>query len=140
MLGLAARPSSLALAAGLLILLNVLQIKTLLPLLEEKGLSLGLIFLMLAVLTPIALDRVGIKEMINTFTSWPGAVAIAGGLVATILNGMGLTLLEKQPQIILGLVVGSLLGIIFFQGVPVGPLMAGGIAAFLHLLIRLFNR
>ncbi len=139
LLGLAARSNSLALAAGLLLALKVLRTKSLFPLLEEKGVEVGLIFLMLAVLTPIALNRVGAKEVFATFTSWPGAVAIAGGLIATVLNGMGLTLLEKQPQIIIGLVIGSIIGIVFFKGVPVGHLMAGGIAAFIHFIIKLFQ-
>ena len=140
LLGLAARSGSLSLAAGLLLLLKLLKIKSLLPLLEERGIEFGLFFLMIAVLAPLALERVGMKEIIITFSSLSGILAIAGGIIATRLNGMGLTLLDNQPQIILGLVIGSIIGIVFLKGVPVGPLMAGGITAFFLYLLGLFGR
>jgi uncharacterized membrane protein (DUF441 family) len=53
---------------------------------------------------------------------------------------MGLNLLESRPQVILGLVIGSIIGIVFFKGIPVGPLMAGGVAAFFLYVIELFAR
>jgi uncharacterized membrane protein (DUF441 family) len=139
-LGLAARSSALTMAAGLLLLMQILNIKSLLPLLEERGVEMGLLFLMIAVLVPVALGRVGTKEILMTFCSLPGLLAIAGGVIATRLNGMGLNLLESQPQVILGLVIGSIIGIVFLKGVPVGPLMAGGIAAFFLYIIQLFGR
>jgi uncharacterized membrane protein (DUF441 family) len=37
-----------------------------------------------------------------------------------------------------GLVIGSIMGIIFLRGVPVGPLMAAGITAFLLKLGQFF--
>lgn len=137
-LGLAARSSSLTMAAGLLLLIKLCNIKSLLPLLEERGLEIGLFFLMIAVLVPLALERVDAREIIMTFSSLPGILAIAGGIIATRLNGMGLTLLNSQPQIILGLVIGSIIGIVFLKGVPVGPLMAGGLTAFFLYLCKLF--
>jgi uncharacterized membrane protein (DUF441 family) len=139
-LGLLARSNSLTLAAGLLLLIKVLGIRSLFPLLEERGVELGLLFLMIAVLVPLALERVGGREILLTFSSLPGILAIAGGIIATRLNGMGLNLLESRPQVILGLVIGSIIGIVFFKGIPVGPLMAGGVAAFFLYVIELFAR
>jgi uncharacterized membrane protein (DUF441 family) len=140
LLGIMAKSNSLSIAAGLLLTIKVLNIKSLLPLLEERGVEIGLLFLMLAVLVPVALDRVGTKEIIAAFSSLPGLLAIAGGLIATRLNNMGIQLLESQPQVILGLVIGSIIGIVFLKGIPVGPLMAGGIAAFFLYLINLLSR
>lgn len=139
-LGLLARSNSLTLAAGLLLLIKVLGIRSLFPLLEERGVELGLLFLMIAVLVPLALERVGGREILLTFSSLPGILAIAGGIIATRLNGMGLNLLESRPQVILGLVIGSIIGIVFFKGIPVGPLMAGGVAAFFLYVIEFFTR
>lgn len=139
-LGLVAKSNSLSIAAGLLLVIKLLKIKSLLPLLEERGVEIGLLFLMLAVMVPLALDKVETKVIIATFCSLPGLLAIAGGLIATRLNNMGIQLLESQPQVILGLVIGSIVGIVFLKGIPVGPLMAGGIAAFFLYLINLFSR
>lgn len=140
MLGLVARSHSITIAAGIILVVKLLNIKSLLPLLEERGIEIGLLFLMIAVLVPIAVDRVGTKDIVLTFSSLPGILAIAGGIIATRLNGMGLNLLESQPQIILGLVIGSIIGIVFLKGVPVGPLMAGGITAFFLALTSLFSK
>jgi uncharacterized membrane protein (DUF441 family) len=138
MLGLLVGSKAITLAAGFLLIMVIFRLNKVLPLLKAYGLKVGLIFLMLTVLVPVARDRVKVGEIISTFNSMPGLLAIAGGITATLLNSMGLTLLEEQPQIILGLVCGSLVGIVFFKGVPVGPLTAGGIAAlFLYFSKRL---
>lgn len=139
-LGLVARSHSITMAAGIILAVKLLNIKSLLPLLEERGIEIGLLFLMIAVLVPIAVDRVDTNDIMRTFSSLPGILAIAGGIIATRLNGMGLNLLESQPQIILGLVIGSIIGIVFLKGVPVGPLMAGGVTAFFLALISLFSK
>ena len=37
------------------------------------------------------------------------------------MNGKGLDLLKVDPQLIVGLVIGSIFGILFMRGIPVGP-------------------
>ena len=67
--------------------------------------------------------------------TWPGIIALTGGAIATYMNGKGLDLLKIDPQLIVGLVMGSIFGIIFLRGIPVGPLMAAGITAFLLKIV-----
>ena len=67
-------------------------------------------------------------------------MALAGGALATYMNGQGLDLLRLEPQMIVGLVIGSIFGIIFLKGIPVGPLMAAGITAIFVKLSELFFR
>ncbi|RYD02533.1 hypothetical protein N752_24705 [Desulforamulus aquiferis] len=45
------------------------------------------------------------------------------------MNGEGLTLLKMDPQLIFGMVIGSVFGIVFLGGIPIGPLMAAGLTA-----------
>jgi uncharacterized membrane protein (DUF441 family) len=92
---------------------------------------LGLLFLTMGVLVPFASEKISYKDVISVFTSWPGVLALLGGAIATYMNGKGLDLLKIDPQLIVGLVIGSIIGIVFFRGIPVGPLMAAGITAFL---------
>ncbi|MCL0100835.1 DUF441 domain-containing protein [Peptococcaceae bacterium] len=81
-------------------------------------------------LTPLITTQQSVeKELLYNMTSLSGIIAIIGGALATHLNQHGLQLLQTEPQIIFGLVLGSIIGIIFFNGQPVGPLMAAGIAA-----------
>jgi uncharacterized membrane protein (DUF441 family) len=110
------------------------------PLLERRGLELGLLFLILSILVPLANGRVSERDIIYNMTSLPGILAIAGGAVATYLNTIGIRLMKMDPEIVFGLVIGSIIGIVFLHGVPVGPLMAAGIAALFTGFTRLFRR
>ena len=101
------------------------------PAMERRGLELGLLFLTIGVLVPFASERISMKDILSVFTTWQGIIALLGGAIATYMNGKGLELLKIDPQLIVGLVIGSIFGIIFMRGIPVGPLMAAGITAFL---------
>lgn len=129
LLGMLGRSNVVAMAAGILLVVKLARLEHYFPLLERRGLETGLLFLMLSVLVPFASGRVALQDILRSFLSWPGLVALVSGALATHLNGKGLHLLQLEPSLMVGLVVGSIIGILFFGGVPVGPLMAGGIAA-----------
>lgn len=135
-LGMLGRSNIVAMAAGILLVIKFARLEHYLPIIERRGLEIGLLFLMLAVLTPFATGKVQSKEIFRSFISLTGIIAIISGTVATHMNGRGLDLLQFDPTLMVGIVVGSLIGIIFFGGIPVGPLMAGGIAALLLSLLR----
>jgi len=88
---------------------------------------------------PVVSVKVTEKELFITFTSLPGILAIVGGALATHLNGEGLRLLQIDPEMIFGILIGSMFGIVFLDGVPVGPLMAAGLTALFLETIRLFQ-
>ena len=56
-------------------------------------------------------------------------VAIAVGVIVSWLGGRGVTLMGSQPQLVAGLLVGTVLGVALFRGVPVGPLIAAGLVS-----------
>ena len=135
-LGVAARNSLIVTAAGLVLILRVLNLDRFLPILERRGLEAGLIFLLMAVLVPFATGEVGWPEIRRSFTSWSGLAAILGGLIAAVISGYGVTLLKVKPEVIVGMVVGTILGVVLFKGIPVGPLAAAGFTAILLALVR----
>lgn len=135
-LGVAARNSLIVTSAGVVLILQVLRLNRLFPLLERRGLEAGLIFLLMAVLVPFATGEVGWKEIKQSFTSWSGIAAIAGGVIAAVLSGYGVTLLQVKPEVIVGMVVGTIIGVVLFKGIPVGPLAAAGFTAVLLAILR----
>lgn len=139
-LGIWGKSNVIAAAAGILLVLQFTHLHTFLPVLERRGLEIGLIFLVIAVLVPFASGRVTAGEILKSFFTVPGIIAIISGAMATVLNGHGLNLLQAEPYLMIGLVVGSIIGVIAFGGIPVGPLMAGGIAALLLQLAGLFRQ
>ncbi len=133
-IGLIGRSHIITTAACVLLIIKLISLDRYLPAIERRGLELGLLFLTMGVLVPFASERISIKDVTSMFTTWPGILALVGGAIATYMNGKGLELLKIDPQLIVGLVIGSIFGIVFLKGIPVGPLMAAGITAFLFKL------
>ncbi|MDN5326328.1 MAG: hypothetical protein PWP41_1024 [Moorella sp. (in: firmicutes)] len=135
LLGILGRSNVIAAAATILLLLQFTGLQRFYPILERRALEAGLIFLVVSVLVPLASGRVAPRDMLQSFISVPGLIAIASGIIATHMNCQGLELLQRSPQMMIGMVIGSIIGVAFFGGIPVGPLMAGGIAALLVQLM-----
>lgn len=134
--GLIGRSHIITTASCILLVVKLVHLERYLPGIERRGLELGLLFLTMGVLVPFASEKISWKEVAGVFTSWPGILALSGGALATYMNGKGLELLKIDPQMIVGLVIGSIIGIVFFRGIPVGPLMAAGITA---VLLKIFT-
>lgn len=126
-------------AACVLLVLKLSHLTHYFPLIERRGLEVGLLFLMLAVLTPLAKGEFSLGELKKGLFSWFGLFAFLGGMVATHLNEAGLHLLQSTPELLFGLLVGSIIGIVFWGGIPVGPLMAAGLAAFFLKILGFFR-
>ncbi|AQR76124.1 DUF441 domain-containing protein [Paenibacillus larvae] len=133
--GLIGRSPIITTAACVLLIVKLISLDRFLPTIERRGLEIGLLFLTMGVLVPFASEHISFKDVASVFTTWPGILALFGGALATYMNGKGLELLKLDPQLIVGLVIGSIFGIVFMKGIPVGPLMAAGITAF---LLKLF--
>lgn len=139
LIGLIGKSSILATAACVLLVIKLLNLQTLLPIVERRGLEIGLLFLMLSVLVPFAKGRITGSDILSSFTTLPGLLALLGGALATYMNKQGLTMLKIDPELMVGLVIGSIIGIVGFGGIPVGPLMAAGLTAFFLSLISLMR-
>ncbi len=135
-IGILGKSSVLATASCILLVIKLTRMYSLFPILERRGLELGLMFLMISVLVPFATGKVSPGEIAGSFTSVTGVAAVLGGALATYMNGQGLNMLKLDPELMVGLVVGGIIGIVLFRGIPVGPLMAAGLAA---LFIKVFD-
>lgn len=78
---------------------------------------------------PIASGTLPPSTLIHSFLNWKSLVAIAVGVIVSWLGGRGVTLMGSQPQLVAGLLVGTVLGVALFRGVPVGPLIAAGLVS-----------
>jgi uncharacterized membrane protein (DUF441 family) len=109
------------------------------PMVEKKGVSLGLIFLIAAILIPIASGKITMVNMKGVFTSWIGITALILSLFTTYLSGLGLRYLtvEGRGDIMPALILGSVIAAAFLKGVPVGPFITSGVLA---LAVKLFNK
>lgn len=126
----------IATASSFLLMMKLIHLEHFFPTIERRGLELGLLFLTIAVLVPFAAGKISLEDIRNVFFSAHGLLAISAGSVAAFLNGKGLELLKSDPHLMIGLVVGSVLGIIFLRGIPTGPMMG---AALTMVFLKIFQ-
>ncbi|KAA8732045.1 DUF441 domain-containing protein [Acinetobacter qingfengensis] len=126
-LGLLGNNQSVTISACILLLIQQTPLVKYAPLLEQHGLKLGIIILTIAVLSPLISGKIKTEDLIDVFSHWRTLLAVAVGLLVAWLGGRGANLMTAQPMIVTGLLVGTILGVAFLRGVPVGPLIAAGI-------------
>jgi len=118
-------------AAAVLIVLKITPLNELLPYVQQHGLNIGIIILTIGVLAPIASGKIPGDSILKSFLSWKSLLAIAIGLFVAWLGGRGVKLMSSQPDVVAGLLIGTVAGVAVLRGVPVGPLIAAGILSLL---------
>lgn len=126
-------------AVGIILILKILQLDTLMHFIETNGLNYGIILLTIAILIPLATGKITIQMMIHSFISPIGILALLAGIFAAIAGGSGVSLLKNSPDIVSSLIIGTMIGVFFFKGIAVGPLIAGGITYMILNLLKLFH-
>lgn len=126
----------LAFAAAALLAVTLVAPPPVIEFLEQYSIQAGILFMTLGLLVPFATGQVGLSSIIRTLLTPAGVVAIVVGAIASYLGLGGLNLLTAKPQVMVGLVAGSILGVYLFGGIPTGPLVAAGFTALLFRLLR----
>lgn len=132
--GVFSHNAAVTIAAAVLIVFRITPLSEYFPLLQQHGLNIGIIILTIGVLTPIASGKIPGDEILKSFFNWKSLFAIAIGVFVAWLGGRGVQLMSNQPNIVAGLLIGTVAGVALLRGVPVGPLIAAGI---LSLIIGL---
>jgi uncharacterized membrane protein (DUF441 family) len=129
--GIFGHNSAVTIAAAVLIVLKITPLSSLLPYVQAHGLNIGIIILTIGVLTPIASGKISGESILKSFLSWKSLLAIAIGVFVAWLGGRGVKLMSNQPDVVAGLLLGTVAGVAVLRGVPVGPLIAAGILSLL---------
>ena len=129
--GIFSHNSAVTIAAGLLIVFRITPLSEYFPYLQDYGLHVGIIILTIGVLTPIASGKIPGDAIFKAFLSWKSVLAIIIGLLVAWLCGRGVKLMSNQPDIVAGLLIGTVAGVAVLRGVPVGPLIAAGLLSLL---------
>lgn len=110
-LGFISHNTTVAVSILVLIIVRVTPLNTFFPWIEKQGLTVGIIILTIGVMAPIASGTLPPSTLIHSFVNWKSLVAIAVGVFVSWL------------------LVGTVLGVALFRGVPVGPLIAAGLVS-----------
>ncbi len=125
--GIFSHNSAVTIAASVLIVFKITPLSEFFPLLQQHGLNIGIVILTIGVLTPIASGKIPGEAILKSFLSWKSLLAIAIGVFVAWLGGRGVKLMTHQPNIVAGLLIGTVAGVALLRGVPVGPLIAAGV-------------
>lgn len=128
--------NAVTLSILVLLAIKVTPLAQFFPYVEKQGITLGIIILTVAVMAPLASGMAPLASgslpaaaLIKSFASWKSIVAILVGIFVAWLGGRGVSFMSVQPSVIGGLLIGTVIGVAFFRGVPVGPLIAAGIVS-----------
>lgn len=134
--GLVTGNDLIAIAAGGLFVLNLAGLPFAFDALDRLGIPVGVIFLTAGLLLPFGKGQLGFAALTHTLLSPTGVIAIGIGIVSSYLAADGIKLLVVHPEVMVGLVIGSIIGVSFFGGIPVGPLVAAGLSALVFRFLR----
>lgn len=136
-IGIVGKNQSLVIAVSVLLGIKVTGLDSrVFPFLHAKGINLGVIVITIAVLVPIATGEIGFKQLSDALKSTYAWIALFSGIFVAIIAKFGLDLLSNDPHITAALVIGTILAVVLFKGIAVGPLIAAGIA---YLVMKLFS-
>lgn len=125
-LGVLGNNSSITISAAVLLLMQQTFLQKYLPFMEKHGLTVGIIILTLGVLAPIVSGKIPLPNL-AALLHWKMWLAVAVGVLVAWLGGRGVSVMGSQPILLTGLLIGTIIGVAFFGGIPVGPLIAAGI-------------
>ncbi|WP_380178761.1 DUF441 domain-containing protein [Kalamiella sp. sgz302252] len=120
---------TVAIALLVLIVVRMTPLNALFPWIEKQGVTVGIVILTIGVMAPIASGALPTTTLMHSFLNWKSLLAIAVGIFVSWVGGRGVSLMSTQPTIVGGLLIGTIIGVSLFRGVPVGPLIAAGLVS-----------
>ncbi|MCW2254480.1 uncharacterized membrane protein (DUF441 family) [Providencia alcalifaciens] len=130
-LGIISHNMTVTLAMLFLLVVRITPLNNYFPWVEKYGLTVGILILTIGVMAPIASGKISANDVLGSFLNWKSILAIVIGIAVSWLGSRGVTLMSHQPSTVAGLLVGTVIGVALFRGVPVGPLIAAGILSLL---------
>lgn len=129
--GVLSHNTAITIAAAFLIIFRITPLQQYFPYIQDYGLHIGIIILTIGVLTPIASGKIPGDAILKSFLNWKSLLAILVGITVAWLGGRGVKLMTNQPNVVAGLLLGTVAGVALLRGVPVGPLIAAGLLSLL---------
>ena len=131
-LGYFSKNGAIWISSSILLVVQQTVLTRYLPQADRPLISLGSLILTIGILAPLVSGKVQLPPIsqlldIKLFT------AVLTGIFVAWLAGRGIGVMQSQPNLIIGLLVGTVIGVTFFNGIPVGPLIAGGLLSLLFM-------
>src|SRR5699024_9541165 len=105
---------------------------------KEYFLNIGTTILTIWILIPLIDDSNG-KNILNirNLFNVHGVISLISGFLVVIIAAKGVNYLNNNVYALLGILLGSIIGVTFFNGIPVGILTGSGVA---FLIIKILKK
>lgn len=123
-------------ASLLLLFIKVNNLEPVFPYVLRYGFSVGLFLMILTVMVPLSDDRLSLRALLHELLSPSGLASVFLSAASSYLARYGIEYLKGNPETLIGLIVGTVLGTLFLGGIPTGPLIAAGLTAVLAQILR----
>lgn len=137
-LGIISQNRLIYISAGVLLLFSFLNLMPDSPSSQKVILDVGVILLIIAVMMPFSQSTFSMEKFYKSCFALSGFVAFLVGILSSVMAKTGVDLMKTHPEVMVGLLFGTIIGTAFFGGIPVGPLVAAGLAAFIINLLEKF--
>jgi Predicted membrane protein len=135
-ISLVTRNKNLGAASLIIFVISLTNSQKAIDFIEKYFMDLGMIFLMMWMLIPlIKKSYLGLSTFKSLLTI-NGAVSFIMGALVVVLASRGVSFTQGNADVLTGVVLGSIVGVSFLGGVPVGPLIASGIA---YEVVKIIN-
>lgn len=118
----------LAAAAGGLFVLSFFLDKDTLASASKPAFSIGIFFLMVFILIPVAAEKIMIADLLAQLKNPQFFIAIGVAAAISYCGGRGVAFMQ-QPHILFAVVIGTLIGVLFLRGLPAGLVIASGMVS-----------
>ncbi|WP_144519205.1 DUF441 family protein [Bacillus thuringiensis] len=132
-LALSMKEYALAIAASTVGILLAMGQKATLHAMQQYAFPIGIFFLMFFLLVPVTSGKVSSDHIMKVLTSPIGWGSILAGFIVSCIGGKGVGVLPMSPTILVGVLIGTLLAVLFAKGLPAGLLIAAGIIAIISM-------
>ena len=129
--------NNVAAAISMLLLIKLMNLEIINQYISKNGVNLGIIILTMGALSPLALNKVSLSDFINASKSIEGLITIIAGIIVAVLASIGLDTMKVDTNGVVGVLLGTVIGVSFFKGAPIGPMIALGITTIILKIFRL---
>lgn len=135
-ISLITKNKSFAIGALVCILISLIKYKPIDNFIEKNFLNIGMVILSIWMLYPLIKNN---KFDYTSILTSNGFIAFIAGILAAVLASKGLIFTKGSMDVAAGVILGTVVGVSIFKGIPIGPLVASGMAFVFVNIIRLFK-
>lgn len=110
------------------------------PTLKSNIMLIGIILITMYAFLGIATGDIKTEDFIKAITNYKAIIAVIAGILVTQFAKYGVNFMTESPDLVSMIIIGIIIGVVVFDGVATGPLIASGIAVSMFFIIDTISK